>query len=89
MVLSLLFLCRLSTSGPIYISGVVWDGSCAEVGVFPALLSEQVEPGAILPLQAMHDDPMCHHPGPPDAPVCVPHQSDDNPTVGVSACPSK
>ena len=67
-----------------YICGVVWGGSCAGFGVFLARLSNQVDPGVIVPLQDLHDTLMYRHPGPPDAPVCGPHQSYGNPTLDVS-----
>ena len=54
---------------------------------FPALLSEQVDSGAVLPLQALHSDLMCRHPGTLDALVCGPQKSDGNPTLHVSARP--
>ena len=50
-----------------YVYGVVQGGSCAGFGVFLARLSEQVEPGAVLPLRVMYSDLMCRHPGPQDA----------------------
>ena len=52
-----------------------------------ARLPEEVEPGAILPLQALDANLMHWHPGPPDAPVCGPHQSDGNRTLDVYTRP--
>ena len=50
-------------------------------------LPEQVESGAVFPTQALDADIVRRHPGPPDAPVCVPHQSDGGPTIDVCARP--
>ena len=52
-----------------------------------ALLPEDVDPGGVFPLQAMYTNLVRRHPGPPDAPVCGPHQSDGDPTIDVSARP--
>ena len=49
-----------------------------------ARLLEDVEPGAVFPLQALYNNIVLRHPGPPDAPVCGPHQSDGDPTLNVS-----
>ena len=70
-----------------YIFGVVRGGSCSGFGVFPVRLSEQVDTGTVLPLQALHTDLMFRQPRPLDALVCGPHQSDGNPTLGLSARP--
>ena len=50
-----------------------------------ARLPEEVDPGAVLPLQAMDANLVIRNPGTPDAPVCGPHQSDDDPNLDVSA----
>ena len=50
-------------------------------------LSEQVDPGAVLTLQAMYADLVSHHHGPLDTPVCGPHQGDVNPNFELSAFP--
>ena len=50
-------------------------------------LHEEVELVAVFPLQALEADIVRQYPGPPDAPVCGPHQSDGDPTLDVSACP--
>ena len=63
------------------------SGVFARSGDIPAHLYEQVEPGAVLPLRAMYADLVRRQPGPPDAPVCGPHQNDGNPTLDVSECP--
>ena len=77
---------RFRPSGPMYLRGwAVWEFSRS--GVLPSRLSEQVEPGAFLPLQAMYADLVWRHLGSLDAPVCGPHQSDGNPDLDVSALP--
>ena len=65
-----------------------WAGcKFARSRVLPARLSEKFDPNAVLPLQAMYADLMFLHPGPPDAQVCGPHQSDGNHTLDASARP--
>ena len=53
----------------------------------PARLLEEVKSGSVLPLRALHTDPMFRHPGTLDVPVCGPHQSDGNRTLNVSIHP--
>ena len=50
-----------------------------------ARLPEEFEPGAIFPLRLLDANLVRRHPVPPDASMYVLHQSDDNPTIGVSA----
>ena len=50
-------------------------------------LSKQVDPGVVLSLWELDADLVRRNPVPLDAPVCGPHQSDGNPTIGLSACP--
>ena len=52
-----------------------------------ARLPEEVHSGAVFPLLDLDADLVCKHPGPPDAPVCGPHQSDGYPTIDVPAYP--
>ena len=54
-------------------------------GDLSARLPEEVDPSAVFPLQALDANHVCRHPGPPDAPVCGPHQSDGSPNLDVSA----
>ena len=54
-------------------------------GDLPARIYEQVNTSAILPLRALDADLVLQHHGPPDAPVCGPHQSDGDPNIDVSA----
>ena len=63
------------------------SGVFARSGDIPAHLYEQVEPGAVLPLRVMYGDLVRRKPGPPDAPVCGPHQNYGNPTLDVSEFP--
>ena len=56
-------------------------------GVFPERLYEQVEPGIILPLWALHIDIIWRNPVPMDVMVCEPHQSDGNPNIDVYVRP--
>ena len=66
---------------------VVRGISCDGFGVSPTRLYEQVDLLAVLLLQALHADLMWCPPGPLDAPICGPHQSDGNPTIDISARP--
>ena len=50
-------------------------------------LPEQVEPSTIFLLRAMDDDLLHQHHGNPDASVYGPHQSYDDPTIGVFTRP--
>ena len=50
-------------------------------------LPEEVDTGAVFPLQELDANIVCQHPGPPDSQVCVPHQCDGDPTLDVSAHP--
>ena len=59
----------------------------ARSGDIPERLSEQVDPDAVLPLRVMYADIVIRYPGPPDAPVCGPHQIYGNPTLDISALP--
>ena len=52
-----------------------------------ARLLEEVEPGAVLPLQALDTNFVRRDPGPPDALVFDPYQIDGNPTLDVPARP--
>ena len=52
-----------------------------------AHLPEEVDPRAVFPLRLLDLYPMRRHPGPPDAPVFGPHQSDSEPNLDVSARP--
>ena len=52
-----------------------------------ALLLEEVDPSAVFPLRALDANIVRWHPGPMDASVCGPHQSDSKPTLDVSAHP--
>ena len=65
---------------------MVWEDLIG-FGVPWARLPELVWLGDVLPLWAMNTYPMCWHPGTPDALMCGPHQSDGNPTLGISARP--
>ena len=56
-------------------------------GVIVACLQEQVEPGAVFPLQAMNAALVRRHPGFLDSLMCGLHQSDGDPTLDVSARP--
>ena len=55
------------------------------LGGFPERLLEEVQSRDNLPLMALYADLVCRHPGPPDAPVCELHQSDDNYNLDVSS----
>ena len=59
----------------------------SRLGFLPARLLEEVYSRAALPLQALNVDPMCQHPGPSDAPVCGPYQSDGDHNHDLSASP--
>ena len=61
--------------------GFYWTGDIL------AHLPEEVDPGAIFPLTALDASIVRWHPGPPDAPVCGPHQSDGYPNLDVSVRP--
>ena len=61
--------------------GFSWPGDLL------AHLPEEVDPCAVFPLQALGANCLRRHPGPPDVPVCGPHQSDGNLTLDVSAHP--
>ena len=50
-------------------------------------LSEQVDTVAVFPHHVLDAGLVRQHPGPLDAPVCGPHQSDVNPTLDVSDRP--
>ena len=50
-------------------------------------LPEQVEPGTVLPLQALYADLVCRQPGPPYLSVCGLQQSNLDPTIDVYARP--
>ena len=50
-------------------------------------LPEEVDPGTVFPLRSMDANIVLRHPGPLDTQVCSPHQSDDDPTLDVSARP--
>ena len=52
-----------------------------------ARLPEEVDPGDVFTLRALDANHMRRHPGPPDAPVCGPHQSDSDPNLVVYAHP--
>ena len=52
-----------------------------------ARLPEEVEPGAVFPLQALDANFVRRHPRTLDAPMFGPHKSDDNPTLDVSTRP--
>ena len=65
---------------------VEWSNCFTELYFFVRLL-ENIYSCAVLPLQAFHTDPVYRHPGPPDTPVCEPHQSDRYPTFDVYARP--
>ena len=49
-----------------------------------ARLTEEVDTGAVLPLQALDANLMRRYPVPPDAPECGPHHSDGDPNLDVS-----
>ena len=68
--------------------GLVWDGGFSWYWGPLASLLEYIEPDAVFLLQEMDACPLRRHPGPPDALVCGPHQSDGDPTLDVPACPS-
>ena len=48
---------------------------------------EEFETGTFFPLQTLDANLVRRHPGNPDSSVCGPHQSDGDPTIGISACP--
>ena len=50
-------------------------------------LPKEVDPGAVFPLLVLDANLVRRHAGPPDAPVCGLHQSDDDPTLDVAARP--
>ena len=50
-------------------------------------LPEDFEPSTVFPLRALDTNFVCQHPGPLDAQVCGPHQSDVDPTLDVYARP--
>ena len=50
-------------------------------------LPEEVESGAVFPLQDMYADIVRRHPGPPNAPVCGLYQIDCDLTLYISARP--
>ena len=56
------------------------------VGGALACLPKKVEPRAILLLGPLHTDPVRRHLGSSYAAVGGAHQSDRNPTLGVSEC---
>ena len=58
------------------------------LGFYPSRLQEEVKSSAVLPMRELYADPMFRHPGPLDAPVCGPHQSDGNTNLDVYAYPS-
>ena len=49
------------------------------------LLTEEVDPNAVFPMCALEAYVVHRQLGLPDAPVCVPHKSDGNPTFDISA----
>ena len=61
--------------------GLSWPGNLS------TCLPEEVEPGSVFPLQELDANLVLRHPGPPDAPLCGPHQSDGDPNIDVSARP--
>ena len=67
--------------------GLGWGGGFDWDWVPSEFLPEYVEPCAVFPLRALYDYPVRRHHGPPDAPVCGPHQIDGNSTLDVSARP--
>ena len=52
-----------------------------------ACLLEELDPGAVLPLQPLETNLVRRHLVTPDTPVCGPHQIDGDPTIDVSARP--
>ena len=52
-----------------------------------ACLIEELDPGAVLPLQPLETNLVRRHLVTPDTPVCGPHQIDGDPTIDVSARP--
>ena len=54
-------------------------------GGFLVCLLEEYQSSAVLPIRALQADIIFQNPGPLDAPVCGPHQSDGNPNFDVSA----
>ena len=63
--------------------GFYWPGDILE------RLLEDVEPGAVSPLQAPAANIVRRHPVPPYALVCGQHQSDGDPTLDISARPGE
>ena len=61
--------------------GFAWSRDIA------ARLPEQIDPGAVFPLQVLDANLVHRHLGTPDAPVFGPHQSYGDPTLEVSARP--
>ena len=51
------------------------------------LLPEEVDPNAVFPMRALEAYVVHRQLGPPDAPVCVPQQSDGDPTLDISSRP--
>ena len=70
-----------------YMRGWVGWKFCQVWGSPSTRLSEQVDPGAVLPLWLMYAEIVRWYPGPPDATVCGPHQSDGNVTLYISIRP--
>ena len=56
-------------------------------GYLSARLTEDVDTGAVFPLRDLDPNIVCRHPGPLDALVCGPHQSDGDLTLDVSTRP--
>ena len=50
-------------------------------------LPGDIDPGAVFPLRAMGTNLVRRNPGPTDAPMCGPHESDCYPTLDVSTRP--
>ena len=69
------------------VQGLGWGGGFDWAWVPLAHLPEEVDPRAVFPLRLLDLYPMRRHPGPPDAPVFGPHQSDSEPNLDVSARP--
>ena len=73
------------SDGQVYLGYWGVEGS-GLVGGDLACLPKEVEPRDILPLGPLHTDPVRRHPGSLYAAVGGAHQSDQNPTLDVSAC---
>ena len=67
--------------------GMGWGEGFSWPGDLLARLPEEDDPGAVFSLQGLDDNLVRRHPGPPDAPVFGPHQSEFNHTLDVSTRP--